>query len=38
MFLSDQGSYFPADMYFTNRTIITARMLEDVFGRGEMAE
>jgi len=23
-------SYFPADMYFTNRTIITARMLEDL--------
>ena len=36
MFVSDQGSYFPADMYFTNRTIITARMLEDVFWeRGE---
>eukprot|EP00437_Effrenium_voratum_P021395 CAMPEP_0181445842 /NCGR_PEP_ID=MMETSP1110-20121109/25796_1 /TAXON_ID=174948 /ORGANISM="Symbiodinium sp., Strain CCMP421" /LENGTH=291 /DNA_ID=CAMNT_0023569899 /DNA_START=166 /DNA_END=1041 /DNA_ORIENTATION=+ len=23
-------SYFPADMYFTNRTIITAKMLEDL--------
>jgi len=26
-----QGSYFPADMYFTNRTLITARMTEDRF-------
>ena len=25
------GSYFPADMYFTNRTLITARMTEDRF-------
>jgi len=38
MFVSDQGSYFPADMYFTNRTIITARMLEDVFGKGRVGE